>query len=639
MRKGIATVSVGGTLTEKLDAISAARFDGIEIFDADLISAPLSPAELARRCADLGLSIDLFQPVRDVEGTPPERFDAVLHRVRSKLRVMGELGVDRMLICSSVAPDAITEDRDLMAEQLAAVGDLAAEAGVLVGYEALAWGRTTSRFVDSWDVVQRCDHANVGVVVDTFHMLGRGDGPQALAGVPGERIAFLQVADAPRMGMQVLEWSRHFRCFPGQGNLEVAPLVAEVYARGYRGPLSLEIFSDVVREADPRATALDAMRSLLHLEEELREIWSAEGAGTRRPRVELFDPPPAPERVDAAFVEIAVGGEFGSGGIQQTLSGLGFSQVGTHRGLPVHWWRNGDAHIVLNALPTAAPLSVTALGVGVGDPLDVASRAEALLWPRARSRRRPGDAPLPGLDTPGGLAVFLSAGEHGDGWQVDFRAPASVTMAERARNERDEATDAPLAEEGTGLGIDHVGASIDPNLLPAEQSFFRTVLGMRAGALSEFMQPGGRMRSRPLTPAVGDLRVIVSVDDGTRPDEARRGLNQVAIAVSDIFTVVEQARRAGLKLMPVPDNYYVDLAARFPDLDAELVTRLRSGGVLYDRDETGGELFHVYTPILGNGFYLEVLQRTGGYAGYGAPNTVIRLAAHAEQRERDPLER
>lgn len=632
MRKGIATVSVGGTLTEKLDAISAARFDGIELFDADLISSPLSPAELARRCADLGLSIDLFQPVRDVEGTPPERFDAVLHRVRSKLAVMGELGVDRMLICSSVAPDAITDDRDLMAEQLAAVGDLAAEAGVLVGYEALAWGRTTSRFVDSWDVVQRCAHENVGVVVDTFHMLGRGDGPEALAGVPGDRIAFLQVADAPRMGMQVLEWSRHFRCFPGQGNLDVAPLVAEVYARGYRGPLSLEIFSDVVREADPRATALDAMRSLLHLEEELRAIWSADGAdgtggtGARRPRVELFDPPPAPERVDASFVEIAIGGEFGSAQIQQTLSGLGFSHVGTHRGLPVQWWRNGAAHIVLNAVPTAAPLSVTALGVGVGDPLDVASRAEALLWPRARSRRRPGDAPLPGLDTPGGLAVFLSGGDRGDDWQVDFRAPESPEAA-------------PLAEDGSGLGIDHVGASIDPNLLPAEQSFFRTVLGMRAGALTEFMQPGGRMRSRPLTPEVGDLRVIVSVDDGTRPDEARRGLNQVAIAVSDIFEVVDQAKRAGLKLMPVPANYYVDLAARFPELDPQLVSRLREGGVLYDRDDSGGELFHVYTPILGNGFYLEVLQRTGGYAGYGAPNTIIRLAAHAEQRERDPLER
>lgn len=631
MRKGIATVSVGGTLVEKLEAISAARFDGIELFDPDLVSCPLSPREIAQRCADLGLRIDLFQPVRDVEGTPPDRFAEVLHRVRVKLEVMNQLGTDTMLICSSVAPDAITDDRDLMAEQLSAVGDLAAAAGVTVGHEALAWGRTTDRFADAWDVVKRCAHSNVGVVVDTFHMLGRDDGPEALDGVPGDRIAFLQITDAPRVnvatatgsGSPVLEWSRHFRCFPGQGNLDVAPLVAAVYERGYRGPLSLEIFSDVVREADPRVTALDAMRSLLFLEEELRQHWNLPEFAEKRPRVELFDPPPTPQRVDTSFVEIAVGGAFGTAGIQQVLAGLGFTHVGTHRGLPVHWWRNGDAHIVLNAMPTAAPLSVNALGVQVDDPLDVAARAEALLWPRARSHRRPGDAPLPGLDTPGGIAVFLTDDSDAESWQVDFRAPGDPDRE-------------VFTENGRALRLDHIGASIDDTVLPAEQSFFRTVLGMSAGVLTEFMQPGGRMRSRPLTPAVGDAQMIVSVDDGTRPAEARRGLNQVAIAVPDVFETVAQARRAGLQLMPVPENYYVDLGARF-DLDEALLTRLREHGVLYDRDAHGGELFHVYTQILGNGFYLEALQREGGYSGFGAPNTAIRLAAHAGQDSAQPM--
>jgi hypothetical protein len=70
MHKGIATVSVSGALDEKLAAIAAAKFDGIEIFDNDLVASPLKPLEVAQRCADLGLSIDLFQPVRDVEGTP-----------------------------------------------------------------------------------------------------------------------------------------------------------------------------------------------------------------------------------------------------------------------------------------------------------------------------------------------------------------------------------------------------------------------------------------------------------------------------------------------------------------------------------------------------------------------------------------
>ncbi|QGF22953.1 sugar phosphate isomerase/epimerase and 4-hydroxyphenylpyruvate domain-containing protein [Raineyella fluvialis] len=592
MRKGIATVSVGGTLDRKLEAISAARFDGIEIFDPDLVSSPLSPAELAHRCADLGLTIDLFQPIRDVEGTPPAEFGAVLHRVRAKFAVMGELGVDRALVCSSVRSDAL-DDRDLMAEQLAAVAELAAEAGIHVGYEALAWGRTTSRFAEAWDVVRRADHPHLGVVVDTFHMLSREDGPEALGDVPGDRIAFLQIADAPRLGMRILDWSRHFRCFPGQGNLDIAPLVAEVLRRGYRGPLSLEVFSDVVREAEPRATALDAMRSLLYLEEELRGWWDRPENAEERPRIDLFDPPAPPARVDPAWVEISTGGPLAARPLEDLLTALGFTT--DDRG----GWRNGAATVHLDESPTGAPAAVTALGVAVAEPTDVTTRAEAMLWPRVRG-------PRTGMHSPSGLSVYL------------------------------EPTAATGHGEGDWLGIDHVGASVDPNLLPAEQSFFRTVLGMAAGDVTEYIQPNGRMRSRPLTPRDGDLRVIMSVDDGTRPDEARRGLNQIAFGVPDIFAVVQRVRAAGLELMPVPDNYYVDLAARF-DLPAERLARLREHGVLYDR-APHGELMHCYTPVLGNGFYLEILQRVDGYRGYGAPNTPIRLAAHADQRLR-PLTR
>ncbi|HEY5246934.1 MAG TPA: hypothetical protein VIJ15_00585 [Dermatophilaceae bacterium] len=88
MRKSIATASVSGSLEEELTAIAAAKFDGIELFDNDLIASTLSPSDIASRCADLGLSIDLFQPLRDVGGVGPRLFPAVLTRVRHKLDVM-----------------------------------------------------------------------------------------------------------------------------------------------------------------------------------------------------------------------------------------------------------------------------------------------------------------------------------------------------------------------------------------------------------------------------------------------------------------------------------------------------------------------------------------------------------------------
>ncbi|NUR06794.1 MAG: sugar phosphate isomerase/epimerase, partial [Nocardioidaceae bacterium] len=220
MRKGIATVSLSGVLADKLTAVADAGFDGIEVFDNDLVASPSSPREVAARCADLGLAVDLFQPVRDVEGVPPDRFAGVLHRVRTKIGVMAELGATTFLACSNATPGAV-DDRDLSAEQLHAVGEVAAEHGVTVAYEALAWGRHVHRVGDAWDLVRRAGHPAVTLAVDTFHMLARGDGGAALADVPGDRIGFLQVADAPLLDMNVLEWSRHHRCFPGEGMLDV----------------------------------------------------------------------------------------------------------------------------------------------------------------------------------------------------------------------------------------------------------------------------------------------------------------------------------------------------------------------------------------------------------------------------------
>src|SRR5213080_3964936 len=71
--RSIASVSLGGTLVEKLQAIAAAGFDGVEIFENDLLYFDGSPSEVRTICADLGLRVLLFQPFRDFEAAPRPR--------------------------------------------------------------------------------------------------------------------------------------------------------------------------------------------------------------------------------------------------------------------------------------------------------------------------------------------------------------------------------------------------------------------------------------------------------------------------------------------------------------------------------------------------------------------------------------
>ncbi|HSU71870.1 MAG TPA: sugar phosphate isomerase/epimerase and 4-hydroxyphenylpyruvate domain-containing protein, partial [Micrococcaceae bacterium] len=68
MRTGIATVSLSGTLEEKMRACAIAGFDGIEIFEQDLVTSALRPERIRSMAEDLGLSLDLYQPFRDFDG-------------------------------------------------------------------------------------------------------------------------------------------------------------------------------------------------------------------------------------------------------------------------------------------------------------------------------------------------------------------------------------------------------------------------------------------------------------------------------------------------------------------------------------------------------------------------------------------
>ena len=89
--------------------------------------------------------------------------------------------------------------------------------------------------------------------------------------------------------------------------------------------------------------------------------------------------------------------------------------------------------------------------------------------------------------------------------------------------------------------------------------------------------------------------------------------------------MARRARKRGLAFLPVPENYFEDLQARF-DLDPEFLDLLRENNLLYDRDDTGGEFLHFYTRTLGT-MFIEVVERRGGFTGWGETNAPVRLAA------------
>ena len=246
MKTSIATVSIGGTLEEKIAAIARAGFDGVEIFENDFIAFDHSPREVGRMVREAGMTVTLFQPFRDFEGLPEPFRTRAFHRAERKFDVMEEIGADLILVCSSVSPHALG-GIDRAAADLRELGERAACRGLRVGFEALAWGRFVNDHRDAWEIVRRAGHPNVGLILDSFHTLSRGIGVDSIRAIPRDQIFLVQMADAPRLQMDILSWSRHHRSMPGQGDLPVAAFWEAVRATGYDGVLSLEIFNDEFR--------------------------------------------------------------------------------------------------------------------------------------------------------------------------------------------------------------------------------------------------------------------------------------------------------------------------------------------------------------------------------------------------------
>src|SRR5580692_636390 len=332
MQTAIATVCLSGTLNEKLEAIAAARFKGVEIFENDLLSFDGLPAEIGQEIKRLGLEAVTFQPFRDFEGMPEPQRAKVFSRAERKFDVMQELGCDLLLVCSNVSPEAIG-GIDRAAADLRELGERAAKRGLRIAFEALAWGRHINDYRDSWEAVRRADHPAVGLVLDSFHILARGTDLSTIQSIPGNRIFLVQLADAPLLQMDYLSWSRHFRNVPGQGDLPVMDFMKALQTTGYDKALSLEIFNDQFRSGSAHGVAIDGHRSLRFMLDQL-------GTGT----VAL---PPRAKAEGVSFIEFSADDQ-DAPRLESLLAGLGFRRAGQHRSKAVTRWTQGDINLVVN---------------------------------------------------------------------------------------------------------------------------------------------------------------------------------------------------------------------------------------------------------------------------------------------------
>jgi 4-hydroxyphenylpyruvate dioxygenase len=615
-KRSIATVSLSGSLDEKLRAIAGAGFDEVEIFENDLLTFNGSPRDVGQLCRDLGLAICAFQPFRDFEGMPEPQRGRNFARAQHKFDLMQELQTDLLLICSNVSPASLG-GIDRAAADFHALGELAAPRGLRVGFEALAWGRHVNDYRDAWEIVRRADHKSIGIILDSFHALAPAFPVTPIQSIPADKIFLVQLADAPKLGLDVLSWSRHFRCFPGQGDLPVAAFMEAIAATGYAGALSLEIFNDQFRSGSAVRTATDGLRSLIVLEDQLAQS----PVSTSPARL-----PSRAQSRGVGFVEFAVD-DVKASDLSALFGQLGFRKTGSHRSKDVERWSQGDIELVINCEPDGFAHShyvthgpgVCAIAIDVDDSGKTMARAEALKAHTFYSPVGPGELEIPAIRGVGGsLLYFLETA--GKNWDTDFEALRSEAASDRL------------------IAVDHISQSMPYDEMLSWLLFYTGILDLQRLPQMEIADPVGLVQSQALINGNQGLRMILNGSSATRTLSNRfiseffgSGVQHIAFSCADIFATVADMRARGADFLRIPDNYYDDIEAKY-DLDAATMAALRDNQILYDR-EGDGEFFQIYTHTFDERFFFEIVQRRD-YQGFGAANAAVRLAAQTRESRR-----
>ncbi len=271
---GMDTISMAGSLPAKLKAIRDAGFSQVMLSARDLAGHAEGIDAAAEAVRASGLRVTGFQVLRDFEGLSGHLHDYKIDMAKAMLEMCHAVGAKVLLACSSTSTHA-SADPDVAARDLRKLAMLALPLGIKVAYEGLSWGRTINEFNTAWDVVCRADAPNLGLGIDSFHIVATKTSLDDLDLIDPDKIFLVQLADFMWNEVPSFEermnTARHFRVFPGEGvhSEELADLVMRLDRMGYRGDYSFEVFNDDYQQIPLATVAARARRSAIWLGEDV----------------------------------------------------------------------------------------------------------------------------------------------------------------------------------------------------------------------------------------------------------------------------------------------------------------------------------------------------------------------------------
>ncbi len=252
------------SLVGQVEVAARAGYRAVEPWVRDLEAHVKGGGDLkdvAKRVRDLGLSVESAIGFSEWVVDDEARRRKGLEQARRDMDLVARLGGKRLAAPPAGATDRADLDLLRAAERYRALLEIGAGFGVVPQVEVWGFSRSIRRLGEALLVAAESGHPRACVLADVYHLYkgGSGFGWVRLVGPPA--LGVLHVNDYPADPPRAAVTDAH-RVFPGDG---VAPLTAffrDLYAAGFRGVLSLEVFNREYWRQDALTAARTGLEKL-----------------------------------------------------------------------------------------------------------------------------------------------------------------------------------------------------------------------------------------------------------------------------------------------------------------------------------------------------------------------------------------
>jgi sugar phosphate isomerase/epimerase len=203
--------------------------------------------------ADNGLTLVHGAVVVNGLFEPNPNHAAAMDNLKRRLEMFSSFGLKKVYMTSAAPAPLKEDDFKTVVEHMRMVGDASKAFNMMFSVEFVRASPYMSTLLTALKLKRQAAHPNFGVMFDFYHFWSGMNRLEDMDQIRNGEINHVHFQDVPDMPRELLD--NNSRIIPGDGIAPIVAMLQKLSAKGYAGPLSVELFLPKFREGDPYEVA------------------------------------------------------------------------------------------------------------------------------------------------------------------------------------------------------------------------------------------------------------------------------------------------------------------------------------------------------------------------------------------------